>query len=55
MAGYQYTQIIGNVGRDPEIRYTPDGVAVCDFSVAVTEHWEEYVVTDEDGCFCFSE
>ena len=34
MAGYQYTVIIGNVGRDPELRYTQSGVAVCDFSVA---------------------
>ena len=27
--------IIGNLGRDPELRYTPQGDAVCDFSVAV--------------------
>ncbi|GAB4430396.1 MAG: hypothetical protein Kow00106_24990 [Anaerolineae bacterium] len=41
MAGYQYTIIIGNVGRDPELRYTPSGVAVCDFSVAVTRRWND--------------
>jgi single-strand DNA-binding protein len=41
MAGYQYTVIIGNVGRDPELRYTPSGVAVCDFSVAVTRRWND--------------
>jgi single-strand DNA-binding protein len=35
MAGYQNTTIIGNVGRDPEMRYTGNGVAVCDFTVAV--------------------
>ena len=35
--GWQQVIIIGNVGRDPEMRYTPQGVAVCDFSVAVTE------------------
>ena len=29
--------LIGNLGRDPELRYTPQGDAVCDFSVAVTE------------------
>lgn len=29
--------IIGNLGRDPEIRYTPQGDAVCNFSVAVNE------------------
>jgi single-strand DNA-binding protein len=41
MAGYQYTIIIGNVGRDPELRYTQAGVAVCDFSVAVTRRWND--------------
>ena len=39
MAGYQYTVIIGNVGRDPEMRYTQSGVAVCSFSVAVSRRW----------------
>lgn len=39
MAGYQYTVIVGNVGRDPEMRYTQSGVAVCDFSVAVSRRW----------------
>ena len=29
--------IMGNLGRDPELRYTPQGTAVCDFSVAVNE------------------
>lgn len=34
---YQQITIIGNVGRDPELRFTPQGVAVCDFSVAVNK------------------
>ena len=41
MAGYQYTVIVGNVGRDPEMRYTQSGVAVCDFSVAVSRRWND--------------
>ena len=41
MAGYQQTIIIGNVGREPELRYTQSGVAVCSFSVAVTERWTD--------------
>jgi single-strand DNA-binding protein len=41
MAGYQYTIIIGNVGRDPEMRYTQSGVAVCDFTVAVSRRWTD--------------
>ena len=29
--------LIGNLGRDPELRYTPQGDAVCNFSVAVND------------------
>jgi single-strand DNA-binding protein len=29
--------IVGNLGRDPELRYTPQGVAVCSFSMATNE------------------
>src|SRR5258708_6599099 len=32
---YQQVTIVGNVGRDAEMRYTPQGIAVCNFSVAV--------------------
>jgi single-strand DNA-binding protein len=34
-------QIIGHLGRDPEIRYLPNGDAVCNFSVATTEKWKD--------------
>jgi single-strand DNA-binding protein len=34
---YNKITIIGNLGRDPELRYTPQGDAVCDFSVAVND------------------
>jgi single-strand DNA-binding protein len=29
--------IVGNLGRDPELRYTPQGSAVCNFSIATNE------------------
>lgn len=29
--------IVGHLGRDPELRYTPQGVAVCNFSVATSD------------------
>ena len=29
--------LVGNLGRDPELRYTPQGVAVCSFSMATNE------------------
>jgi single-strand DNA-binding protein len=37
---YQQCIIVGNLGRDPEMRYTPDGTAVTSFSVAVNRKWE---------------
>ena len=32
-------QIIGNLGRDPELRYTKSGQAVANFTLATTENW----------------
>lgn len=29
--------VVGNLGRDPELRYTPQGLAVCSFSLATNE------------------
>lgn len=37
--GLNKVMIIGNVGRDPEMRYTPGGAAVTSFSVAVSRRW----------------
>ena len=33
--------LVGNLGKDPELRYTPAGVAVCNFSVATTERYKD--------------
>ncbi len=41
MAGWAQTVIIGNVGRDPEMRYLPSGIGVCSFSVAVSRRWND--------------
>ena len=32
-------QLIGNLTRDPELRYTPNGAAVCSFSIATNRSW----------------
>lgn len=40
-------QFIGNLGRDPEIRYMPNGEAVCNFSIACTETWKSDGETHE--------
>jgi single-strand DNA-binding protein len=37
MASFNKITIVGYLGRDPEIRYTSQGTAICDFSVATTE------------------
>jgi single-strand DNA-binding protein len=33
--------LIGNVGREPELRYTTSGMAVCNFSLAVSRSWTD--------------
>jgi single-strand DNA-binding protein len=33
--------IVGRLGKDPEIRYTPGGLAVANFSVATSEKWKD--------------
>lgn len=38
---FQQAIIVGNLGRDPELRYTSDGTAVADFSIATNEYWND--------------
>ncbi|MBT3983400.1 MAG: single-stranded DNA-binding protein [Bacteriovoracaceae bacterium] len=33
--------ILGRLGQDPELRYTPTGSAVCNFSLATSENWTD--------------
>jgi len=33
--------LVGRLGKDPEIRYTQDGAAVCNFSIATSETWKD--------------
>jgi len=44
MAGVAKITLIGNLGRDPETRYTPNGQINVQFSMAVTRQW-----TDQGG------
>jgi single-strand DNA-binding protein len=44
MASFNKITIVGYLGRDPEIKYTPSGTAVCNLSVATTEKRK-----DQDG------
>ena len=36
---YQQITLVGNLGRDPEMRYTASGVAVTSFPVATSQRW----------------
>jgi len=44
MAGVNKVILLGNLGADPEMRYTASGTAVCKFRIATTEKF-----TDKDG------
>jgi len=33
--------LIGNLGKDPELRYAPNGSAVASFSLATSEQWKD--------------
>jgi single-strand DNA-binding protein len=41
MSGVNKVIIIGNLGQDPEVRYTPNGAAVCNLSVATSLEWNK--------------
>ncbi|MDP2646987.1 MAG: single-stranded DNA-binding protein [Desulfobacterales bacterium] len=41
MAGINKAILVGRLGRDPEIRHTTDGRAVCNFSIATSEEWKD--------------
>ncbi len=38
---YQKIILIGRLGRDPEMRYTPDGTPITSFSVATDQKWND--------------
>ncbi|EHR73708.1 single stranded DNA-binding protein [Burkholderiales bacterium JOSHI_001] len=40
MASVNKVTLIGNLGRDPEVRYTPSGAAICNVSIATTRNWK---------------
>ena len=43
-SGVNKVILIGNLGKDPEVRYTPNGQAVANFTIATNENW-----TDKQG------
>jgi single-strand DNA-binding protein len=41
MASVNSCTFIGNLGRDPELKFLPSGDAVCSISIAVSEKWKD--------------
>ena len=41
MASINKVILIGNLGRDPEVRYTPSGAAVCNVTIATSRNWKD--------------
>lgn len=41
MSGVNKVILIGRFGKDPEIRYTPSGTAVANFSIATSQEWKD--------------
>jgi single-strand DNA-binding protein len=60
MASLNRVTLIGNVGKDPEIRKTQAGKSIANFSVATSETWksqdgEKHEKTFWHNCVCFNE
>jgi single-strand DNA-binding protein len=48
MASFNKVILLGNLTRDPEVRYTPKGSAVCDLGIAVNRVYVE--AKREEAC-----
>lgn len=46
--GLNKVLLIGHLGQDPEVRYMPNGTAVCNFTVATTESWKNKQTGNEE-------
>ena len=47
MASVNKVIVVGNLGKDPETRFMPDGKAVCSFSVATTDKWTDKATNEK--------
>jgi single-strand DNA-binding protein len=47
MAGINKVILIGRLGNDPEVRYTPDGTAVANFSIATSDEWTDKATNEK--------
>lgn len=60
MRGVNKVILVGTLGKDPEVRFTPSGVAACNFSMATNDSWkdkqtgEKIEKTEWHRCVAFS-
>jgi single-strand DNA-binding protein len=51
MVSFNKVILMGNLTKDPEIRYTPSGMAVANFRIAVNHRYKQGEETKDDVCF----
>ncbi len=51
MPSFNKVILMGNLTKDPEVRYTPNGVAVTTFGLATNRRYKQGEETKEDVCF----
>jgi len=51
MAEFNKVILMGNLTRDPELRYTPQGLPVCEFPIAVHHRYRMHDEYKEDVCY----
>ena len=51
MGEYNKIILLGNLTRDPDLRYTPTGSAVCEFSIAVSHKYRDQETLKEEVCY----
>lgn len=51
MGEYNKVILMGNLTRDPDLRYTPAGLAVCEFPLAVHHKYRAHEEIKEDVCY----
>ena len=49
MASFNKVLLMGNLTRKPELRYTPSGMAVCEFTIAVNRRFTHYRLGSSGG------
>jgi single-strand DNA-binding protein len=49
MASVNKVIIVGNLGRDPETRYSPNGGAICNVRIATTRNWKDKATGEKPG------